>query len=87
MRRVAFVLLLAIVGACNADDSQRPEPSDPSTTTAPVNTSTTTVSVAPSSTSAPAPSTTLATTADENPGSESIGVTEKITITITDQED
>jgi hypothetical protein len=35
----------------------------------------------------PATSTPAATTSDNDPGNESIGVTEKITITITDPED
>ncbi len=41
----------------------------------------------PLTTTAPAIMTTVASTSDDNPGSESIRVTEKITITVTDPED
>ncbi len=79
---IGLLLVLALVG-CSGDDAKP----NPSTTTAPVDTSTTTEPVAPSTTAPPATSTTSAPTSDDNPGTESIGVTEKITIVITDPED
>lgn len=81
-RIIEFLLVLALVG-CSGDDDK----SNPLTTTAAVDTGTNKDQGAPSTAAALATTTTAAATSDHSPGSESIAVTEKITITVTDPED
>lgn len=75
---IACLLVLALVG-CNGDDAK----SNPLTTTA----SADPITKNEIATAASATTTTAAATSDHSPGSESIAVTEKITITVTDPED
>ena len=83
MRRVIALLLVLALAGCSGDDAK----SNPATTTAPTDPGTTNEFVVPSTTAELATTTTVAATSDDNPGSESIAVTEKITITVTDPED
>ena len=80
----SLVMVLALVGC--AEMSQRPEPS---TTAVPTSSSTTTTSLAHITTTTsvlPEPAETEPDSG-QDPGSETIGVSEKITITVIDPED
>lgn len=85
MPRVALLVVLGVlVVACGADP---PAVSGPATTTTIVPTTTT---VAPTTIPVPSSTTTpsAASTAEgESPGAEGIGVTERITIIVTDPDD
>lgn len=82
MRSLATFLLVLTLSGCGGEDSNP----DPMQTTRPT-TSTSPELVVAATTTTPAPSSTTTTAAEKEPGSESISVTEKITITVTDPED
>ena len=83
MKRIlAFMLMLSLLG-CSGSNA-KPEAS---TTTSPASTSTTAESIAPTATMAPPTTTTSTTLQDQKAGGESIAITEKVTIVITDPED
>lgn len=77
---VAMVLLLA---GCSGDDTER---GSTTTTQSIVTTTTTSDPVGESTMTAPSTSTSMSTTERDDIGAESIGITDRVTIVITDPE-